>query len=265
MIFKQFIASLSVSGGGDLPELAFSGLILALENCKERSNIYLFTDAPPKDCDRFPEAVTLITTKRSTVWVIYTGPNDIQHYCAEHIINGRRRRATSNSDSIFDVITRESGGQVLSGSKFDVGSLLRLTSSFTAASDVTLVFDSYSQPATNDRTAVVIDATISEVTVTISGSNPSITIVDPSGQTVLGTGVAVNISDSVKLQRTAVARVSNPVSGQWIVQVSTTSSYSIAIKGLSPLDFGYSIVVPEEIEHPGMFEILGFPRVGESS
>ena len=60
--------ALRASGGGDYPEMAFSGLILALQNARPGSTCYLFTDATAKDTNKAGTAASLAKEKRIKVW-----------------------------------------------------------------------------------------------------------------------------------------------------------------------------------------------------
>ena len=59
--------ALRASGGGDFPEMAFSGLILALRNARPGSTCYLFTDATAKDRNKAGAAIALAKEKHIKV------------------------------------------------------------------------------------------------------------------------------------------------------------------------------------------------------
>ena len=48
------LSALRASGGGDGPELAMSGILLALANVRVGSTCYFFTDASAKDITLYP-------------------------------------------------------------------------------------------------------------------------------------------------------------------------------------------------------------------
>ena len=66
-VLQKTLSSLTVSGGGDCPELAMAGLKLALENTQPESLICLFTDASAKDYSLLSDVLALVQAKRSTV------------------------------------------------------------------------------------------------------------------------------------------------------------------------------------------------------
>ena len=71
--FLRHLDNLRANGGGDCPELAMSGLQLALINCLPGSPIYVFTNAGPKDSDLKATIFSLIDTRKSQVNFFYTG------------------------------------------------------------------------------------------------------------------------------------------------------------------------------------------------
>ncbi len=66
--FLAALNALTVSGGGDCPEMAMSGLQLAIENIHPRSTIFVFTDASAKDYNLKDTIINLIQEKQCQVW-----------------------------------------------------------------------------------------------------------------------------------------------------------------------------------------------------
>ena len=61
------LSGLTAHRGHDLPELAFSGILLAVENVRVGSTCYFFTDAPAKDLELYPVVSSLVVEKRVKV------------------------------------------------------------------------------------------------------------------------------------------------------------------------------------------------------
>ena len=61
------LGRLSARGGGDRPELYFSGLMLALRAVRPGSTCYTFTDAPAKDYMMQSDAIALAVAKKVKV------------------------------------------------------------------------------------------------------------------------------------------------------------------------------------------------------
>eukprot|EP00118_Oscarella_pearsei_P015264 m.136837 g.136837 ORF g.136837 m.136837 type:complete len:1075 (+) comp38192_c0_seq3:1337-4561(+) len=252
--FKNKISTISVGGGGDHAELAISGLILSLRASRPGSAIFLFTDASAKDYNRFPEASALISEKKIRIFVISTGST----------LFGRRRRQTVTEYTALDMLADQSGGQVLSGSKSDVGSLLSLTSIFIETSAITL----YSQAAdfaTNSSSGfhlkLPVDRLITELDITISGSNinPRVNVFGPDGNLV-----TLNSSNFVFLSSSAVLRLPNPSVGFHTIQIFSSGAHTVKVKGQSTFDFTHYLVKGNTAGHAGVYNIKGRPRIGET-
>lgn len=67
------VKKLNASGGGDLAEMYFSALILAMQASQPGSDVHVFTDAPPKDVARASEALALINVKQIAVFTYLSG------------------------------------------------------------------------------------------------------------------------------------------------------------------------------------------------
>ena len=66
-LFKQWLADLTVAGGGDAPELALHGIRLALHEVRPGSPCFVFTDAPAKDLYLKSEVLALAMDKKVPV------------------------------------------------------------------------------------------------------------------------------------------------------------------------------------------------------
>jgi len=63
----EALSAVEAIGGGDLEELAFHGILLAVENVRVGSTCYFFTDAPAKDLHLYPFVSTLVVEKKVKV------------------------------------------------------------------------------------------------------------------------------------------------------------------------------------------------------
>jgi len=63
----EALTALEAIGGGTLEELAFHGILLAVENVRVGSTCYFFTDAPADDLDLYPVVSSLVVEKKVKV------------------------------------------------------------------------------------------------------------------------------------------------------------------------------------------------------
>ena len=61
------LSKLHANGGDDEPELAWSGILLAVNNVRPGSTCYFFTDASAKDTDLIPTVQAKVLEKRVRV------------------------------------------------------------------------------------------------------------------------------------------------------------------------------------------------------
>jgi hypothetical protein len=247
--FKRIFAGIAVHvglGNNDKAEMAIGGLLLALQKSRPRSTVYLFTDGDAKDWERHKEALTLIYDKKITVYVV-------------RITHGTSDSTIGMSSHVYSLISEKSGGQMFHGNKTNIRKLLQMTANFQATSDVTLLSADSSTPAWPPHGhiwAVLIDSSVREITVSVSGSDPSVLLFDNFSNIVsvsqynFGTSVVVNWVQ--------------PTMGRVTVQVLTESSYTLRVKALSSLDLQYRFVVSGGIDHFGYFPVRGLPRAGDS-
>ena len=237
------------SGNNDTAEMAIGGLLLALQKSRPRSTVYLFTDGDAKDWERYKEALTLIYNKKITVYVVRSD-------------RGTPKGREGMNSSVYFLISAKSGGQVLYGNKTDVGRLLELTANLASSSDVTLLSIDSSTPALSPyghNWTVLVDSSVNAMTVSVSGSDPSIFLFDQNN-----IRVKVSSFNSIQLASIAVVQWLHPTAGRMTVQVMAESSYTLRVKGLSSLDLQYRFVVPERIEHFGYYPVRGRPRAGSA-
>ena len=60
----EFLGNLRADGGGDIPEMSMSGMLLAAQNVRFGSKCYVFTDADAKDKD-IKETLKGVITSRN--------------------------------------------------------------------------------------------------------------------------------------------------------------------------------------------------------
>lgn len=105
--FEEEIGSLEAHGGGDVPEMSLSGVLLAARASQERSAIYLFTDAPPKDAALFTTVTSVMLENQQSLHVFgefLNGADDIYREIAlatggEVLLTG----SSARSDDLFEI------------------------------------------------------------------------------------------------------------------------------------------------------------------
>eukprot|EP00058_Branchiostoma_floridae_P004007 XP_002589495.1 hypothetical protein BRAFLDRAFT_88354 [Branchiostoma floridae] len=227
------INNLNAHGGGDCPELAMTGLILALQNTLPKSQIYLFTDAGAKDVHLLPAVISLIQQKKTKITFLLTG------YCSarkRRDIKGSkiRTRRQSIGDTPFHTIAQESGGKVYDINKSEVSEVVRVIEVEVNSAPVTVLSYSVTSSGPRDHD-IPVDEALLEMVITIESSveSPSCTLYTPSG-IVADSAIVEVILNSGGYK---VVKVSSPAAGLWRLHLNDAQAYSVEVAGKSVMDF----------------------------
>jgi hypothetical protein len=101
-------------------------------------------------------------------------------------------------------------------------------------------------PSTDEHN-LFVDESLQEFTVSVSGANPEIGLMDPEGKPVEG---PPKLTTVLSLQNIKAVNVMEPEPGQWKVKIVSDSEHSVRSTGLSDVDFnfGFSAVVTNKME-----------------
>ncbi|KAG5680582.1 hypothetical protein PVAND_010079 [Polypedilum vanderplanki] len=211
---------INVSGGGDCPEMALNGLRIALKLALPNSLAFVFSDASAKDYSYYNEVVELIQAKQVTVNFLLTGDCDDQ---------------TSLGYKIYHQLSRVSNGQVYDMNKNNVKDVLvairhTMSHNYAALKSVDV------ENAGTSKTNLNVDKSITKLSVSITGENPTLSIRNPSNETV-------HSDDSLTLKNLKLVNIKDPNEGIWRIEAKADSSHSIRLSALSNLkfEFGFSL------------------------
>ncbi|XP_068231428.1 hemicentin-1-like [Palaemon carinicauda] len=216
-----------INSGGDCPEMAVQAIKIALENSLPSSYIYVFTDAHAKDHYRLDEVLRLIQKKLSQVVFVMTGD------CGNHSQPGYKA---------FEAIASTSSGQIFHLNKTDVKEVLNFVQLSLASRKVNLLsLDRESSGPGEESLPLLVDQTIKEFTVSVSGEKPKIQIVDPLGEDV--TQQEDRVEDLLDLENVKIVGVKQPSPGRYNISVGSDSKYTVRATGLSSINFehGFSL------------------------
>uniref|UniRef100_A0A8C2CWF9 von Willebrand factor A domain containing 10, tandem duplicate 2 n=1 Tax=Cyprinus carpio TaxID=7962 RepID=A0A8C2CWF9_CYPCA len=183
-LFKRSINSLSASGGGDLPEMCLSGLLLALAGAPQSSDIFVFTDAAAKDLELKSTVQVMIERTKSTVTFLLTSPFSFRRRRDVSQSQGFTSRSIPLSDiQLYRDLAHVSGGQAIEVTK---ATLSLATAVITDASTSALVtlFQVVRNPGIAENFTFVLDPSLSNVTVYVTGDSPVFTLYSPTGEPV---------------------------------------------------------------------------------
>ncbi|XP_060806233.1 hemicentin-1-like [Amyelois transitella] len=230
-VFHSALDIIRVYGGGDCPEKSLSGIQLALDVSRPKSFMYVFTDATAADHRLVGKVLDAVQRKQTQVVFVLTGHcNDLNR----------------PSYKVYQQIAAASSGQVFNLNKTSVHKVLDFVRSSIKGRSVNL--GSVVQPGGQNYTqGIPVDSSLSEVTVSVSGANPQIRVVNPSGEEITGPPQLVTTLD---LSEIMVVKVLDPEPGNWTVTVGSEQGYSVKVVGMSNLTFshGFSVAPPSSAE-----------------
>ncbi|CAB3251142.1 unnamed protein product [Arctia plantaginis] len=239
-VFKQALSAVHVYGGGDCPEKSLTGIQLALNVSRPRSFLYVFTDATAGDHRTVAKVLDEIQNKQSQVVFILTGHcNDLD----------------KPSYKVYQQIAAASSGQIFNLKKASVHKMLEFVKSSIKGRTVNLA--STTSPAGYNFTQEIpVDSTLGEVTVSVSGANPRITVVDPKGEQLKGPPKLITTLD---LSEIMVVKVMQPEMGNYLITVGSSEDYSVKVVGLSNLTFnhGFAVYAPKSMQETSYRPLKG--------
>ncbi|XP_041081722.1 von Willebrand factor A domain-containing protein 7-like [Polyodon spathula] len=236
--FQNNIASLTVGGGGDCPEMAMSGLELALTNSEPRSKIFLFTDAGAKDISKLDDILLLVESTKSQIYPFLTG------YCAPE-------GTILTTQNEYDIVADLSGTDVISVQKSNLYTVLGVLELALNSAPVWILHT----VLLTDRLQFLVDETLKEISISVRTSTPFTLNV------FLASGLQANTTEVVSRDNFKIVKIIVKEPGSWNVVLSKIQMYTFEIDGKSLLDFSYQIME----EHNGyVLPIQGRPTKGSN-
>ncbi|KAM4547257.1 von Willebrand factor A domain-containing protein 7-like [Fundulus diaphanus] len=259
-LFKDIVDNLTATGGGDNEEMSLSGLQLALSSAPYNSDIFLFTDAPAKDKHLKNTVIALIERTQTVVNFIIT----------DSVVTNRRKsnsnqpqtRKIAESDAqLYRDLAQASGGQAIEVTKAELPAATTIITQFARSSVVTLLQASRSREQT-DSFNFIVDETVSNPTVYITGRSLTFTITSPTGasqQSTDSTGSLITSTSTVGNFKTL--QLQKQV-GQWGIRIESNNPYTLRVIGQSPVDFLFDFVESSDGPFGGFYSLDTRPRAG---
>ncbi|MCJ8733135.1 hypothetical protein PDJAM_G00219630 [Pangasius djambal] len=256
--FQQFMENLMALGGGDEPEMCLSAVQLALIHSPPLSEIFVFTDASPKDSHLFSTVKALVLEKQSKVTFLLT--EDPSH--REKVMSKRKRRATLSPDrfSLYSSLSSLSGGMTIFTTNSDIHKASAIVEDSTTSSKVTLF---HAESEADSSHSFTVDHAVKSVRLLIAGKLTTCVLINPTGarQSLLSeAGLLGELDRSDGLYRVRLLPPVEP--GQWQLDVTSHGPITFNVLGESTLDFFYYFAVEANETHPGLQRVEGSPIAG---
>ncbi|TWW75015.1 von Willebrand factor A domain-containing protein 7 [Takifugu flavidus] len=244
-VFKGLFKTLSASGGGDNQELSLSALQLALANAPANSEMFLFTDAAAKDKYLKNTVIALIertqtVVRTPTVNFMISGSSEANRRKRRHA--QLQSKITGSDAQLYKELARASGGQAIEVATADLAAAIGLVTRLSSSASLVTLLQAVRDPGLDTNFTFVVDETVTNLTVYITGQSLSYTITSPSGESQQSNDTAGSLI-------TAAASVGNYINvqlksqaGQWSVKIMSTNPYTLRVIGESTLDFLFDFV-----------------------
>ncbi|KAA8593835.1 hypothetical protein FQN60_004669 [Etheostoma spectabile] len=254
--FMQHMENLMALGGGDEPEMCLSAVQLALTHSPPLSEIFVFTDASPKDAHLFDVVKALTLEKQSKVTFLLTeDPN----YTSESKRKKRSRRNRRRSEplspdrfSLYASLSSLSGGMTIFTTNSDI----------RGVSTVTLLHVESDQELMSSH-FFRVDSSVKNITLHVTGILTEFILTSPSEQSQ---SLLSEEGSLAKLERfKGLYRVSllSPIQpGQWKLQAKNDGHLTFNVIGDSSVDFLYYFATVKNETHPGLARVEGSPVAG---
>lgn len=258
--FMQNLENLTALGGGDEPEMCLSALQLALTHSPPLSEIFVFTDASPKDRHLQSAVQALILEKQTKVNFLLTEDPNIGGGGKGMRKMKRRETLSPGRFSLYSSLSSLSGGMTIFTSNKDIHKASAIVEDTTTSSKVTLF---HTNVESNSSNSFRVDRAVTKVMLHITGQLTDCELVSPSGvhQSLFGKDGPLAVMDSSK----GLYRISllPPLEiGIWQLTVKAIGPITFNALGDSSLDFLYYFAREANETHPGLRKIEGSPIAG---
>eukprot|EP00804_Cyclotella_cryptica_P001795 CCRYP_018343-RA/>CCRYP_018343-RA protein AED:0.01 eAED:0.01 QI:1635/1/1/1/0.83/0.57/7/177/448 len=205
------------------------GILLAVQNSLPGGIIYVFTDADAKDIGLYSFVRAEAWKKRVTIHFGLTGT------CSRRRV--RRGLQSGTVDPLYIQLALETGGQVFSGPRDDVGNILANIDTQIQDNFVTLGRYRVDLPA---AIPLPVDDTLTSIMFSISSFDGIISAVQirrPDG-VVVNTDTDPGVS-KVQLGNNVVVTIQGPGAGVWNIDIGGTGASTILAQGNSQININF--------------------------
>ncbi|XP_028831595.1 von Willebrand factor A domain-containing protein 7-like [Denticeps clupeoides] len=259
-LFKEHVHKLQVSGGGDLAKMSFSGLLLALTAAPPASHIYIFTDASAKDQHLKSTVAALIESSKCKVSFVLLNSLSSRR---RQGLQGRSTRSSPADGQLYHELAQASGGQVIEVTRSSLSQAMTIIEDSTSAAQVTLLQAARSLGKA-EKFLFMLDESVSNVTIHITGSSTVFTIYSPSGKSQSHLEAKGLLGSIQSVGNLWIIHL-NFQTGWWRIGINSTNTYTVKVTGHSPIDFLYNIVEASEGAYGGFSLKEGRPSAARSA
>ncbi|XP_011280610.2 von Willebrand factor A domain-containing protein 7 isoform X1 [Felis catus] len=247
--FWQQLNEIHALGGGDEPEMCLSALELALLHTPPLSDIFVFTDASPKDAFLTNRVESLTQERRCRVTFLVTeDPSRVQGRARREVLSPLRFEP-------YEAVALASGGEVI----FTKDQHIQDVAAVVGDSMADLVTLPLEPPVVVSGRPLVfsVDALLQRVTVRIHGEVSSFWIRNPAGVSQGQEEGEGPLGHTRRFGQFWIVTISDPPqTGTWVILVTAESIPRVRVQAQTSLDFLFYFGIPvEDGPHPGLYPL----------
>nr|XP_008535777.1 PREDICTED: von Willebrand factor A domain-containing protein 7 [Equus przewalskii] len=247
--FWQQLNEIQALGGGDEPEMCLSALELALLHTPPLSDIFVFTDASPKDAFLTNRVESLTQERRCRVTFLVTeDPSRVQHRARREVLSPLRFEP-------YEAVALASGGEVI----FTKDQHIRDVAAIVGDSMADLVTLPLEPPVVvpGKPLVFIVDGLLQRLTVRIHGEVSSFCIRNPAGVCQGQEEGEGPLGHTRRFGQFWMVTMNDPLQkGTWEIQVTAKGTPRVRVQAQTSLDFLFYFGIPvEEGPHPGLYPL----------
>nr|XP_006995647.1 von Willebrand factor A domain-containing protein 7 [Peromyscus maniculatus bairdii] len=248
--FWQKLNEIHALGGGDEPEMCLSALELALLHTPPLSDIFVFTDASPKDAFLTNRVESLTRERRCRVTFLVTeDPLRVQGRARREVLSPLRFEP-------YEAIALASGGEVIFTKDQHIQDVAAIVGESLAGGWVTLPLE----PRVfipGETCVFAVDRLLRQVTVWMHGDISSFWIKNPAGVSQgpeEGTGPLGHTRRFGQFW--TVTMTDPPQTGSWEIQIAAEGIPRVRVQAQTSLDFLFHFgIAVDDGPHPGLYPL----------
>nr|XP_055186172.1 von Willebrand factor A domain-containing protein 7 isoform X3 [Nyctereutes procyonoides] len=247
--FWQQLNELHALGGGDEPEMCLSALELALLHTPPLSDIFVFTDASPKDAVLTNRVESLTQERRCRVTFLVTeDPLRVQGRARREVLSPLRFEP-------YEAVALASGGEVI----FTKDQHIQDVAAIVGDSMADLVTLPLEPPVvvSGRPLGFSVDALLQRVTVRIHGEVSSFWIRSPAGVSQDQEEGKGPLGHTRRFGQFWIVTMNDPPQpGTWEIQVIAEGMPRVRVQAQTALDFLFYFGIPmDKGPHPGLYPL----------
>ncbi|XP_049744864.1 von Willebrand factor A domain-containing protein 7 isoform X2 [Elephas maximus indicus] len=247
--FWQQLSEIHALGGGDEPEMCLSALELALLHTPPFSDIFVFTDASPKDAFLTNRVESLTQERHCRVTFLVTeDPSRVQ-------IRARREVLSPLRFEPYEAVALASGGEVI----FTKDQHIQDVAAIVGESMADLVTLPLEPPVVVSGRPFTfsVDELLQRITVRIHGEISTFWIINPAGVFQGQEEGEGPLGHTRRFGQFWMVTMNDPLqTGTWEIQVTAEGTPRVRVQAQTSLDFLFHFGIPvEDGPHPGLYPL----------